>query len=257
MKHKIDFRGIAWVMIGIICTVISSCESEDAIPPDILCYEYRGNTYQIGTVRTFTHYSKKDLNDDGVILGKMIETVVKDTILEGRKCQLLKQEIFDLGSSDYSLISSPSAINYPIVYEEFKDALDVNPAISFDGGKIYEYIDGDFILKYDFTLKRGDKFRLYNVKTHQFENVEMTMAHLEALDDFCAPFWRVTFIDSDCIWIEGIGANYGSGMIYDPDEKGYMCFDSLIYSDGETINQSIFDMSPLAVFDGRPVYKKY
>ncbi len=244
-------------MLSIICTVIYSCETEAAIPPDILCYAYRGNTYQKGMVRTFTHYSKKHLNEDGVILGRMVETVVKDTIVEGQNCQLLKQEYYDSGSSDYSLASSPATINYSIVFETCKDALDVNPAISFDGGKIYEYIDGDFILKYDFTLKRGDKFRLYNEKTHQYEDAEMTMANLEALVDFGAPLWRVTFTDNDCVWIEGIGANYGGGMIFNPDEKGYMCLDSLIYPHGEIVDYSIFDLLPLDVFEGRPVYKKY
>lgn len=128
-----------------------------------------------------------------------------------------------------------------VVYEEL-----INPvtfeekAFSQYGAKIYEYIDDEFILKYDFTKRSGDEITRYNVKTKQYEKTGVKMKLIEGFnweigDWSVEPTWRVAFDGSDCVWIESAGASYGDGMIYNPDDTGYKMLDSVVSVDGTTL----------------------
>lgn len=227
-----SIKSVMKTMMFVFCiSMLSSCSDDDDVVGMVVLYEYHGNTlYKTGDKKLYTHYKTLDRNADDR-LGSTVETVEGDTVVDGKMCKVLKREFTP---ADGGMTVSSRAV----VYEELINPVTFeNKSFSQDGAKVYEYIDNQFILKYDFTLRSGDEITRYNVKTKQYEKTGMKMKLIEGFnweigDWSGAPTWRVTFDGSDCVWVESAGASYGDGMIYNPDEVGYKMLDSVVGADG-------------------------
>ncbi len=251
------------LLVVVLCLLLPSCDDGDSTGK-VVSYEYvGGRMYKNGERRVFTHYMSRDRRE-GDFLGTTIETVVGDTVLDGKECKLLlrqfspvKNESGDVSRNSFATPTNLSS--YAIIYEELINPMIIteNMAVSEDGARIFEYIDGRFILKYDFSLKRGDCLNVYNIKTRAYEWSPISMKNLEVLNVIDTPFtglsWRVTFDGTDCVWVEGVGASYGDGLIYNPDETGYIFLDSVIAPDGTVrFDYRMFEIKADFYAVGRP-----
>lgn len=247
----------------VLCVLLTSCDDGDSTGK-VVSYEYVGSRmYRNGERRVFSHYTSCERREED-ISGITIETVVGDTVVEGKECKLLlrqfsphKHESTDV--SHCSVEAENNQSSYAVVYEELINPMTITEdvTVSEDGAKIFEYIDGRFILKYDFSLKSGECLNVYNSKTRAYEWSSISMKYLEVLNAINTPpsglSWRVTFDGTDCVWVEGIGASYGHGLIYNPDETDCMFLDSVIAPDGTVrFDYKMFDLRADFTAAGRP-----
>lgn len=224
--------GIVLLSFGLFS--LNSCD-DDVCTGVVINYLYfKDEMYKVGEKRIFSHYAGKNRVDNSLI-GTTVEYVAGDTVIEGKTCKIIKSEF---SSSDSKMKTEELSFIYEeLVYDDEWEVPDDYP-YSTHGAKVYEYLDGQFVLKYDFTMKSGDGFKFYDKKAKAYIASPNKMKKLEAIRDNPKMFtelhkWRVTFEGTDCVWVECAGANYGDGMIINPDEKGYKFLDSIIGVDGQ------------------------